>query len=123
MSARPSSPSDSGKYQPLLADDSEITITDSRYLRLDVDDSHTILRSKGSKERWLPLAFLIIVFSLLSGLAGFYIGRARVIRVTGDFTSSYEDTPWGAVHSSIQCQFKCEYFLTELDVHYFSQTI
>ena len=123
MSARPSSPSDSGKYQPLLADDSEITITDSRYLRLDVDDSHTILRSKGSKERWLPLAFLIIVFSLLSGLAGFYIGRARVIRVTGDFTSSYEDTPWGAVHSSIQCQFKCEYFLTELGVHYFSQTI
>jgi len=116
---RPSSPFDSGKYYPLPADDSEVAIADAGYSRLDVDDSRTALRWKGSKKHWLPVAFLTVAVSLFSGLAGFYIGQTRVLRVAGDLRSSYEDTPWGAVHSFIQRQSEYEYFLTTFNLRCF----
>jgi len=95
--------SDSEKYHLLPEDDSEIVITDSAYSRFDIDDSRTVSHLKGSKKfkHWLPLAFLTVAVSLFSGLAGFYVGQTRVIHVSRDSGSSFEDTPWGAVHSSI----------------------
>jgi len=98
-----SPPSDSEKYHLLTEDDSEIVITDAGYSRFAVDASRTISHRKDCKKHWLPLIFFIVAVNILSGLAGFYIGQARVVCVAGDFTSSNEDTPWGAVYSSIQC--------------------
>jgi len=99
-----SSPSDSEKYHLLPGDDSEIVVPDSGYSRFDVDDTRTVSHRKGGKlKHWLPLTFFIVAVGILSGLAGFYIGQARVICVAGDLRSSYEDTPWGAVHSFIRC--------------------